>query len=223
MLDERSLRIARRWLRALFVAVPAMLIPLFWAGLRVNTAVGEVARSHEKMDLLIGARAAVRQSRELLHAYLASGNPEQAGSYQRAAAAAWAEVWRFKEMTSGNPKQVVNSGRFEQRLGETFRLGDELLAEKGRGAPRELTARVAAEETVNDNFRIATGALVDEERAQLAGHEKALRFSVSALQSLASLFAAVLLIFGYLSWRRVDTLLALTAAIELPPPGAGRR
>jgi CHASE3 domain sensor protein len=209
MLDERSLLVARRWLRALFVAVPLMLAPLLWASLRLNTAVREVARSHEKMDLLIGARAAVRQSRELLHAYLSSGNAEQAGSYQRAAAAAWAEVWRFKEMTSGNPKQVVNSRRFEQRLGETFKLGDELLAEKSKGVPRELTARVAAEETVNDNFRVAVGALVDEERAQLGDHEKALRLSVSTLQILASLFAGVLLIFGYLSWRRVDTLLTL--------------
>jgi CHASE3 domain sensor protein len=211
VLDARPLRLARRWLRLFFVAVPAMLVPLFWASQHLNTAVREVARTHEKMDLILGSRAAVRQSRELLHAYLASGNPEQAASYQRAAAAAWAEMWRFKELTLDNPLQVVNSRRFEQKLGESFKLGDELLAEKAKSAPRELTARVAAEEAINDGFRAAVGALVDEERAQLQAHEKALSFSVRTLQIISLLFAGVLLLFGYRSWRRVDTLLELTA------------
>lgn len=216
-LDARSLRLARRWLRALFVAVPLMLIPFMWASVNLNGALHLVDRTHEQMDLVIAARAAVRQSREVLRAYLQSGNPGQLASYKQSAASAWSDVWRFKEMTQDNPRQVVNSRRFEQRLGEIFKLGDELLEEMRAGNPRELASRVAAEETINDGFREAVGALVDEERTQLAGHEKALAFSVRTLQIIAAVFACVLLLFGYRSWRRVDTL------IELISPRADKR
>jgi CHASE3 domain sensor protein len=208
-LDASSLRLARRWLRLLFFVVPMMLVPLLWASVRLSTDLREVDRTHEKMDLVFNARAAARQSREVLHGYLQSGNPEQLASYQRSTGLAWREVWHFKELTLDNPRQVANSQRFEQRLGDTFKLGDELLAEKKAGNPRSLAARVAAEEAINDGLRDAVRALVDEERGQLAAHERALAISVRTLQIISSLFAGVLLFLGYHSWRRVDMLLSL--------------
>jgi CHASE3 domain sensor protein len=208
-LDNQSLKVARRWLRLLFFAVPMMLVPLLWASVRLNTDLRAVDRTHERMDLVIGARAAARQSREMLHAYLQTGSPEQLASYQRSSEAAWREVWRFKEMTIDNPRQAANSQRFEQRLGETFKLGDELLAEKRAGTPRSITERVAAEDALNDRFRDAVGALVNEERGQLARHERALAISVRTLQIISTLFAGVLLLLGYRSWRRVDMLLSI--------------
>jgi CHASE3 domain sensor protein len=200
----------------LFFAVPMMLVPLLWASVRLNADLRAVDRTHERIDLVINARAAARQSREMLHAWLQSGNPEQLASYQRSTESAWREIWRLKEMTQGNPRQAANAQRFEQRLGETFKLGDELLAEKKAGNPRSLTARVAAEEAINDRFRDATGALVNEERGQLAASERALAISVRTLQIISSLFAFVVLLFGYRSWRRVDMLLAALAPRKAP-------
>jgi CHASE3 domain sensor protein len=192
------MRQARRWLRWLFLLVPLLLLPLLWTTLRLSSDLRAVDRTHETMDLIIAARAAARQSREALHAYLQTANPMLVASYRQAAETAWREAWRFKELTFDNPRQVANAQRFEQRLGETFKLGDELLAEKEAGNPRPLTARVAV------------SAVVEEERRQLAAREQALAITVRELQIIAALFALGLLFVGYRCWRKLDAVLAAT-------------
>jgi CHASE3 domain sensor protein len=204
------MRQARRWLRWLFLLVPLLLLPLLWTTLRLSSDLRAVDRTHETMDLIIAARAAARQSREALHAYLQTANPMLVASYRQAAETAWREAWRFKELTFDNPRQVANAQRFEQRLGETFKLGDELLAEKEAGNPRPLTARVAAEESINDGLRDAVSAVVEEERRQLAAREQALAITVRELQIIAALFALGLLFVGYRCWRKLDAVLAAT-------------
>jgi CHASE3 domain sensor protein len=208
-LDIVSLRRYRRWLIALFLVVPVALGALLWASVRLNGAVREVDRSHEAIDAIISARAAARQSRVALHAYLQTGVDEHLASYERAATTAWNESWRFKEMTLENREQAANAQRFEQRLGEMFKLGDELLAEKKAGRPRSTEARAAAEAAVSDGLRKALSAVIDEERGHVAVHERELSSSVRALQLLSILFAAVVTVFGYRSMRRVDKLLTI--------------
>jgi CHASE3 domain sensor protein len=189
--------------------VPIAALLFLWASLRFSAAVREVDRTHRNIDTIVNARSAARQSREALHAWLRTGDAEQLAAYRSAADTAWREAWRFKENTLSNPRQAGNAERFENRLGEAFKLSDALVAETRAGHPRDPQARVAAEEATIDGLRTALGDAVDEERRVLAEHEAALAASVRALQVVAVVFGALMLLLAYQSWVRVEAVLAL--------------
>jgi CHASE3 domain sensor protein len=189
--------------------VPIALLALFWATLRLGASARAVEHTHGNIDTVLAARAAARQSRDALHAYLRTGDVEQIASYRAAADTSWREAWRFKENTLDNSRQAANVERFEQRLAETFKLGDALLEEKRQGRPRDVQARVAAEDLANDDLRKALGNAVDEERRQLTTHEAALARSVRTVQWLAAIFGGLMLLLAYRSWTRIDAVLAM--------------
>lgn len=209
-LDKGSLRSTRRLLRLIFVLVPVAVLLFLWASLRFGAAVRAVDRTHQNIDTIVDARSATRQSREALHSWLRTGDPEQLAAYKAAAETAWRAAWKFKENTLDNPRQVANAERFENRLGETFKLGDVLVAEKRAGHPRDLQSRVAAEDATNDGLRKAIGEVVDEERSQLAAHEATLAASVRTVQLVAVVFGALMLLLAYRSWVRIEAVLALS-------------
>lgn len=209
-LDKASLRTTRRLLRLIFVLVPVAVLVFLWASLRFSAAVRAVDKTHANLDTIINARSATRQSREALHAWLRTGDPEQLAAYKAAAETAWREAWRFKEMTLDNPHQVANAERFENRLGETFKLGDALLEESRAGHPRDIQARVAAEDAAIDGLRKAIGDVVEEERQQLAAHEATLAASVRTVQVVAVVFGALMLLLAYRTWVRIEALQGLS-------------
>jgi len=208
-IDSASLRTTRRLLWLIFALVPVAVLMFLWASLRFGAAVRAVDHTHANLDIILNARSATRQSREALHAWLRTGDPEQLAAYKAAAETAWREAWKFKESTLDNPRQVANAERFENRLGETFKLGDALLEESRAGHPRDIQARVAAEDAAIDGLRKAIGEVVDEERRQLATHEATLAASVRTLQIVAIVFGALMLLLAYRSWVRIEAVLPL--------------
>ncbi|HEY2031233.1 MAG TPA: CHASE3 domain-containing protein [Myxococcales bacterium] len=193
----------------IFALVPLAVLVFLWASLRFGAAVRAVDHTHANIDTIVDARSAMRQSREALHAWLRTGDPEQLAAYKAGADTAWRQAWKFKENTLDNSRQVVNAERFENRLGETFKLGDALIAENRAGHPRDAQARVAAEDATNDGLRKAIGEVVDEERRQLAMHEATLAASVRTVQVVAVVFGALMLLLAYRSWIRIEAVLAL--------------
>lgn len=209
-LDKGSLRGTRRLLRLVFALVPVAVLVFLWASIRFSAAVRAVDHTHANLETIVNSRSATRQSLQALHAWLRTEDPEQLVAYQAATETAWREAWKFKENTLDNPRQAANTERFENRLGETFKLDDALVAEKRAGHPRDLPARVAAEDATNDGLRKAVGEVVDEERNQLRMHEATLAASVRTVQVVAVVFGALMLLLGYRSWIRIEAVLALS-------------
>jgi hypothetical protein len=180
-----------------------VVLALFAATWNLSSHLGAVRHSHEVIDEIMAVRAATRQSREALHRYLQESDAAQKPIYKAETESAWHSVWRVKEMTLDSPRQKANAALFEQEVGDTFKLTNALLAEKDAGRLRRIEERVEAEERVNDKFRLAVGAIIDEERRILAEREERLSGALRLVQLCAVACALGFLFFGYRVWSKL--------------------
>jgi CHASE3 domain sensor protein len=187
----------------LLTSLPLTLFFLVFSTWQMSGDLNLVRHSHSVIDEIINARSSSRQAREALHRYLLEADDRQLELYRQQNSDAWREVWRVKEMTLDSPLQKANAALFEQQLGDMFKLTDLLLAEKIAGHPRSTEARVEAEEKISDAFRVATGAVMDEERRILADRESTLTSGINLVQFCAALCAMAMLLLGYLVWQKL--------------------
>jgi CHASE3 domain sensor protein len=176
--------------RTLLLAASIALLSILWRGARLTSELQSIEHLQDVIDTIGGVRTSARQARDVLRLYLQTSDQKDLAAFERVTSDAWTEVWRFKEMTLDNPRQVANAPLFEQRLSELFHFLAALADEKRAGKLRPLAERVADEEQINDRLRLSFRMLMVEEKRLQAERRAELERSVLWLQISALAFVA---------------------------------
>lgn len=190
----------RRRFAAFLALLPLSMAPTVWAAFRLQGPSALMMHTHQTFDSLSSIRAALRQAASSFDGFVATGEEPFAAQSRAAMAAAWQEVWRFKELTADNPRQVAGTTYLESSIDELARAREKVMS---GGAARTMAVEAGGVERIATALRNLTA----EERHLFGKRAAKMETALRALLWRAGLTLALLAAQALWLWSEVERAL----------------